>query len=341
MCLALVLSTGALAQNSTPPVVVPQNMDTSEGSGSTNIPFGRAVPVRFQAAYDASLFSGPLSISILSFRHDQDFTGSGKRVSLEIHAGTLPSMASLQATFAANRGVDFTRVFAQKWVDLPDSLPTSGIGDFAVRIPLDTPLFYDPADGALLLEFVVHEQPRGGYNLDSTYTCASPLQYYGPPGCEPGLEVVSMTEQIVWGNSVVLRVRGAKPAARTLLLFGRQSTGIWDGLNLPFDARPLGAPGCFLATSVEAAQMRIANSLGVADFGFNIPWDVALGSFEVNLQVLSSDYTANALGQVTSQAARVRICGFEAVGRVFANGLQTLVGYRELGVAPVLGIDTN
>ncbi|MFM1874212.1 MAG: hypothetical protein RL398_3634, partial [Planctomycetota bacterium] len=46
--------------------------------------------------------------------------------------------------------------------------------------------------------------------------------------------------------------------------------------------------------------------------------------------------TANSLGVVTSQAKKVQVCGWEAVGRVWASGLAAGTGTRELGVAPVV-----
>ena len=61
----------------------------------------------------------------------------------------------------------------------------------------------------------------------------------------------------------------------------------------------------------------------------------------VDVQGVAQDTRANALGLVSSQARRIRVCGWESVSRVFANGLSSTVGVRELGVAPVMQLTSR
>jgi hypothetical protein len=56
---------------------------------------------------------------------------------------------------------------------------------------------------------------------------------------------------------------------------------------------------------------------------------------------VAQDAKANALGLVSSHAARILVCGWEPVSRVFANGLSVTTGFRELGVAPVMQLTSR
>ena len=91
-----------------------------------------------------------------------------------------------------------------------------------------------------------------------------------------------------------------------------------------------------VSTNVLVAPRVFADETGVATYQFNIPSQPQLRGVTVNLQAVADDPQANALGAVTSRAARLEICGWEPVARVFANGLDAVMGFRELGVAPVL-----
>jgi hypothetical protein len=195
------------------------------------------------------------------------------------------------------------------------------------------------------MEFAVQQQPAGSYRLDSTFTCQSPLQYYGPPGCGPAngpvLALESLTTNLTWNNPLVLRISGARPQALTLLFFGLQDSGTWRGIPLPFDGGLIGATGCALSTSILWAPRRAADARGEALFGYNVPPILRLQNTTVSVQAAAEDGFANPLGVVTSQAARMTFCGFERVARVFANGLQTTVGVRELGVAPIVRVGAH
>ena len=322
--------------------VVPHGYATKEGTGSTNIPFGRSVPVRAQFAYAPGLLASPVVIKELGMRPDQGFKGATKRLKLRTHLATLAfrSVEELDTEFAKNRGLDLTEVFGSKYLSLPgkSTLP-AGVA-FPIRIPFDRSFRWKPQNGPLLTEFEVLDQPYGSYRLDSTYVCDSPLQYYGPKGCGPAggptLKLESMTMHLVWGNFAFLRVSGAKPDALTLLFFGTQGSGTWNGIPLPFHADVIGAPGCYLSTSVLWVPRLHANQQGFVDYGFVVPQRSHLKGVEVTVQAIAEDRAANALGVISSQAARLRICGFEPVGRVFANGVDPKVGALELGVAPIL-----
>ncbi len=80
----------------------------------------------------------------------------------------------------------------------------------------------------------------------------------------------------------------------------------WLGIPLPFDVASLGAPGCFLLTSVETS-VQLVNNMGVAQWQFSIPATVSLLGASFYQQALVLDPTANAFGAVFSNGAHATI----------------------------------
>ena len=272
--------------------------------------------------------------------------GAAKVVDLQVHAGTLAGdVTAIRSEFAQNRGQDFVEVFKRRKLSLPAFQPGKSLPTFQVQVPFDRGFTYDPKKGSLLLEITVHGQPRGGYQLDATWFCQSPLVYLGPEGCGPvggkALKIDSETPQVMWGRPVNLRVVNARPSAPTILLLGSKAQGSWNGITLPLELTAFGAKGCHLGVDILAAPRLVAEQNGVATYSFVIPTLPQLQGVRVHVQGVAGDAKANALGLVSSQAARIQVCGWEQVSRVFANGLQTTVGFRELGVAPVLQLTSR
>jgi len=328
------------------PQVVPQAFAAKEGTGVTNLPFGRAVPLRVQMVYGHGMFSGARTILGVGFRPELGHAGAAKTVDLQVHAGTLPGqVTAIRGEFALNRGSDFAEVFKRKKLSLPAFTTTTKLPTFQIQIPFDNGFAYDPSKGSLLLETVVHDQPRGSYQLDATYLCQSPLAKVGVPGCGPSggkaLGLDSETPQVMWGRPANLRVLHARPQAMTILLIGSKVSGTWNGINLPLELTAVGAPGCHLAVDILAAPRVVADQNGVATYSFVLPSQPQLLGVRVHVQGVAQDVKANALGLVSSQAARLQVCGWESVSRVFANGTSSTVGYRELGVAPVMQLTSR
>jgi hypothetical protein len=328
------------------PQVLPQAFTTKEGTGVTNLPFGRAVPLRVQMAYGQSLFSQARTILGVGFRPEPGRSAAAKIVELQVHAGTLAGeVTSIRAPFAQNRGPDFVEVFKRRKLSLPAFKASTSLSGFQIQIPFDSSFIYDPSKGSLLLETVVHGQPRGSYQLDATYLCESPLLNLGPQGCgAPGgkaLGLDSETPQVMWSRPANLRVVNARPQALTLLLLGSRSQGTWNGITLPLELSSVGAPGCHLAVDILAAPGLAADQSGVATYRFLVPTQPQLRGVSVVVQGVAQDAKANALGLVSSHAARILVCGWEPVSRVFANGLSVTTGFRELGVAPVMQLTSR
>ncbi len=320
---------------------VPASHSNQEGTGSTNVPFGRSTPTRVQYAYDAALFSSPVTITAVAFRIDGGATALPKVVDCELRLSTMPvSLLGLGVDFAANRGLDETVVLPRQLLTLPGLATVASPSPFSPTIPLAVPFAYNPRNGGLVLEIIVHGQPPGAYSLDVTYVCDSPDLAIGPLAClgsnaQP-LRVESATTQVMWGRPWVARVSQAQPGALVLLALGTIDTGPWAGFVLPQNLQAAGAPGCFLSIDIAGSWFAVAAGDGSATFPFVIPnTPSAIGEW-IRFQGAAFDSSANALGIVTSQAQKVQVCGWEPVARVWSNGIAATFGTREIGLSAVV-----
>ncbi len=322
------------------PLPVPASHAGQEGTGSTNVPFGRSTPTRVQYAYDAVLFSGPVTITAVAFRIDGGSTAASKLVDCEMHMSTMAvSLLGLNVDFAQNRGADETVVLPRQLLLLPAHAVPATPSPFLPSIPLAVPFAYNPANGGLLLEIIVHGQPPGSYSLDVTYVCDSPEVPVGPLSCPQSsglpLRVESATTQVIWGRPWVARVLDASPGAIVVLALGTIESGPWAGMVLPQSLQALGGPGCYLSIDVAGSWYSLAAGDGSAVFPFVVPNSPqALGEW-IRFQAAAFDAPANALGLVTSRASKVQVCGWEPVGRVWSSGITALFGTREIGLGAV------
>lgn len=331
------------AQNQVP---LPASHTAQEGTSSSNVPWGRSTPTRVQYVYDGSLFVGPVTITAIAFRLDGGAVAAAKIVDCELRLSTLPvPLVALGTDFASNRGADETIVLPRQLLALRAQTTVQTPNTFLPPIPLATPFSYDPANGGLVLEMVVHGQPPGAYSFDVTYVCNSPDVPIGPPSCVGSnslpLRVESASPQVMWGRPWVARVLDASPGALVLLTLGTMDTGTWAGLVLPQDLLAIGGPGCFLSIDVAAVWYSIAAGDGSAAFPFVLPnTPTALGAW-IRFQGAGFDATANALGLVTSRAQKVQVCGWEPVARLWSNGVTVATGTREIGLAAVIQLGTQ
>lgn len=312
-----------------------------EGTSSTNVPFGRSTPVRVQCAYDALLFAAPVTITKIAFRLDGGAAAAAKIVDCEIRMSTMAlSLVGMDPNFALNRGSDETVVLPQQLLNLP-AAPASGTPSaFLPPIQLATPFAYDPQNGALLVEITIFGQPPGAYSLDATYACDSPDLAIGNNGCTQSnglpLQVQSASSQVMWGRPWIARATDAVPGSIVVLAAGTIDNGPWGGFMLPQALDALGAPGCVLGIDVAATWYTLALGDGSASFPFTLANSPTVIGDWIRFQAAVLDPTANALGIVTSQAKKVQVCGWEPVARVWASGSATLLGTKEIGLAPVL-----
>jgi hypothetical protein len=294
-----------------------------------------------QYAWDAMLFSGPVTITGIAFRLDGTTTAAAKQVDCELRLSTLPvPLTSFGVDFAVNRGADETVVLPRQILTLPAQSAATSPNPFLAPIALATPFAYDPANGGLVLEIVVFGQPPGVYSLDVTYVCDSADVPIGPASClgsggQP-LLVASATSQVMWGRPWVARVDQALPGALVILALGTMDGGAWAGMLLPQDLQIVGAPGCYLSIDIAGSWFSVALGDGSATFPFVIPNTPAAIGAEIRFQGAAFDPAANALGLVTSRAQKVEVCGWEPVARLWSNGVNATFGTREIGMSAVV-----
>ena len=339
-CLAVpfLLVACAAAQSLLP---FPASHAATEGTGFTNIPFGRSTPVRVQYAYDAMLFAGPHTITAVQFRLDGGASAASKVVDCEIRMSTLPvPLVQIAPTFASNRGADEVVVLPRQLLTLPAQATTNSPNAFLPAIPLAVPFSHSPANGGLLMEIVVFGQPPGAYSFDVTYVCDSPESDIGPLSCLQSnglpLGLESATTQVMWGRPWIARVHDAPAGSLTVLIAGSQETGPWNGIVLPQDLAGVGAPGCFLSIDIGGTWLAVAGADGTAQFPFALANSPATIGDWLRYQALVLDPAANSLGLVTSQAKKVQVCGWEPVARVWSTGTTATLGTREIGVGAVM-----
>jgi len=125
------------------------------GTNSANCyPFGNCgYTGPHQQFYSSSQFSGPVAITQISFASGGPNTGSGGAATYNFSLGlsnTSATPSSFSATYAANRGANFTTVFNGPFTAMLQANNTGQTFDF--NIILTTPFLYDPSQGNLLVE---------------------------------------------------------------------------------------------------------------------------------------------------------------------------------------------
>lgn len=144
-------------------VVVPNSLAAVEGVGNNGFPFnlglfGR-ISMRYQQIFDASEFgalSAPELVTQIAFRPDafsgRPFLSTLTNVQINLST-TTAEPDGLSTTFADNVGGDDTVVFSGSLsLTSADTGPVSGPKAFDIVINLQTPFFYDPGLGNLLLD---------------------------------------------------------------------------------------------------------------------------------------------------------------------------------------------
>lgn len=305
--------------------LLPAAATTTWGSGNA-IPLGWT-PNRYQQVFLGSQLPTAFTMGGLSLRQPHGgATAPRFTIDVEITVGYTTHWSNLDNTFANNwdAGAPVT-VLPRTFFELPDqpSPPPSQL-DVLVTIPWTNSFAWVPQPGRnLLVEITVFGNSWGsgiyGYpidNLNGTYSL------YGTPatattansglrgfGLVMGFDALTNTAiphlysddtpQI--GNTFRVRVGQCLPSSVALLLFGRSATN-WNGITLPFDLTPFGAPGCSLLVENGIASTMLTNTAGAANLQYTLPYNIyVLGQSFYN-QAFVFDPAANAFGFVASNA---------------------------------------
>jgi hypothetical protein len=144
-------------------IVVPSAYANKEGEAySVDAPFNQGTPARYQALYPASQFVPPLAnggwIYGIGFRVDERETEDTQVQvqNLEIHASTSPRTGQMSDTWADNIGPDETTVVPNGLTLILKSTHGHSPNPFDLQILFKNRFFYDPNNGDLLIDMMVH-----------------------------------------------------------------------------------------------------------------------------------------------------------------------------------------
>lgn len=320
--------------------VVPNTMTSVEGRSFTSFPFGRSTPVRLQLAYAAELFL-PRSMTIrrIAFRPDGGRALAAKGIDLEIHASAIAPAAALGSSFAANRGSGHASVFARRRLSLPAIVSAAGPRAFGVEFVLDRSFALDPTSSGLLIEFIVHAQQAGRYELDLDASCISARANFGRPGCAGSNQLVPVadcpTSALELGKAFTLRVARLRPQDLALGYLGTKETGTWQGLALPAALDIFGARGCTLNTDVAVSVGGLVDVRGELRLPGVVPTTPSLVGAWLRFQGLGLDAPANALGMAFSQGFKIQVCTRPPMRRCVSTNLSAVTGSVDAGLVPV------
>lgn len=119
------------------------------------------------------------------------------------------------------------------------------------------------------------------------------------------VDILARGEPLV-GRVLDVGVQGAVGGSPVALALGASRT-LWNGLPLPLDLGPIGAPTCRVNVSPDVILPTGASGMGSASIGLPIPQDVALVGQMLFGQWYAIDLRANALHLVTSERVDVMI----------------------------------
>ena len=152
-------------------IVVPNGNATTEGNARLNTAPFNTISIYQQIFGGTQFGSSPLLISEIAFRPDASqasaFNSSLSNIQIGLSTTSI-AVSSLGSTFASNRGSDSTTVFSGALGFSSANLPGSGTAkQFDLIITLDTPFFYDPTHGNLLMEIVNSSAASLGFFVDA------------------------------------------------------------------------------------------------------------------------------------------------------------------------------
>lgn len=305
--------------------VVPRWLTNSPGSGNTNWPFGLATQNRVQYLYEASEtgLTAARSITAFEVRAEQGVASVAKsNIDLRIEMSQTPTtMATLNATFATNRGTNHTVVFARRLVSLP-ATTSQILGAWSPPFVLDAPFSYDATTGeSLLIEYDVASQPAGTWLVDCAWSATGVHTALGT-GCN-GVGSTSSGGQI--GGNLLIGVNGGAANAPGALFIGV--------VEWPVPIPVPGSPGCFSFSSLDVVLPVTLSATGTFSFSLPVPNQQNLlgGPIHGQYAVVSGTPTID-----TSPSRRIFITDLDQIGRVYNNTSNTsLTGTVQTRVALV------
>lgn len=314
LILSLLASATALTAQATT-IFPDEYVAVNEGPfNSPNLPLALGTS-RVQVVYEAIDLAIPSGrqITQIGFRQDRTLTtmDTGRTLQLEIRmAYTAHTAASLTTNFANNLAVAPVTVFGPTTFTLPNLREAANpLTNNRFFIPLTTPFVYQPANGNLVVEYLIYGNSGGGssfnYRLDRG-DYYSPVTY-GAAGCpHSGNGTPNLTANGTRPGLTYSTTCSSSPANS----FGVLLVVPGQPLQTPFSLQsfvPAINPNCRGQVLIaNAAQLTgTTNGSGNATWSFTIPNNPAYADFLWSSQAVFYDFFAQG-SVVVSNGAQVQ-----------------------------------
>jgi hypothetical protein len=278
--------------------VNPRANATVEGTTRISFPFASRAPFRFQMI--CSMQGNPGRISQVAFRRDNDTAVASMdytafSVDLDLTVSSSPrTAATMSRQFAANVGAD-ARVVHTGLVNWPaqQKMPP-GPTAFAYAIPMPAPfLFLGSTDITLDLALKNNLNTNTSFFLDANSSALGSgfSSVKLGDGCPlPANNLVLAYNNWFPGAQARILLYEAASNVPSVMLFGNNTTN-FNGIPLPFDLAPLGAPGCMLYTNIIAMITGMTSTAalykGRLEHWLEIPADPTLSGVPLSVQFMN------------------------------------------------------
>lgn len=310
----LAITAASLAAQTT--TVTPPGLATREGlTGTTVQPFSFGVG-RTQLHYYGDLVGIPNAAQIqrIGFRQDgnpsSNAAESARIIQLEVlMASTTRSGTGVTTNYANNYDGTPTTVFATRLFNLPSrpiqsTQPTTEV----TYVPLDNPFQFDSSRN-LIVDFIITANNNNNASFRYTSDVAPHLTVsttYGTacPNSQSTIPALSANEVALGQTWSLPLVRGPRSSGAALAI-GVGNTS-FQGLPLPFDMAPLGAPGCTIHVDVAVNLTAFLNTSGNFTWNLPTPNNLSLDGVSFYAQVFMVDLFANNFGLISSNGVRTQ-----------------------------------
>ncbi|MAE75431.1 MAG: hypothetical protein CMJ85_01020 [Planctomycetes bacterium] len=241
---------------------------------------------------------------------------------------------AMSKTFATNIGTNTQTTVFNGTHKYPNMVPSKNPLEFKLVVPwMATWLWWPTPGDNILYEYQCSDPTNAAPyyfpdaiqgNVDvRSLSSPGPAAYWGTVSAAPfglcicfgyqgkasNIPVLGNTGQPVINTSFDVTLTSAQSTPGVALLIMGFSKTKWGPIPLPLDLTPIGAPGCGLLVSYDAAFGVVVNASHEARFSYFIPNVPALYGFSWHNQYMVFDPTANTLGVVFTNGGTAKIGG--------------------------------
>lgn len=305
------LSSSLLAQTTTP-AVIPAAYAAVESPGSSTFPFAPAAGRVQQILRGSEITTGAEFIKSLAYRRDLDrqFPFQAIKIanaSIEIGNCSL-NPEKMSNSFNANRTAQMTQVFSGT-LDIPTTMPSSSPpAPFAIKFGWSSGVLFAGVSNNLLVDLRMPGKPSGNnaYWFDAAVhggvvrTYGAPCSFKLPQAYEFSIDPGGLKT----GGQFRAECGVFSAAMPGTLIIGASDTS-YAGASLPLNLTAIGAPACFLHTSMDVLlpfNTRQSGFTHASTYSVGIPNNPAFANLQLYAQPYYIEKGANPLDLVSLEA---------------------------------------